>query len=103
LFKTRREILAQRDEKQPWQYPSAGSVFKRPPGQYAGTLIENAGLKGKTIGRAQISAKHAGIIVNLGGASSRDVISLIRLAQDEVQRKFGVQLELEQELVGFER
>jgi UDP-N-acetylmuramate dehydrogenase len=101
LFKTRYEILARRRDKQPWQYPSAGSVFKRPTGHYAGKLIEDAGLKGKTIGRAQISSKHAGIIINLGGAKASDVLELIRLAQDEVRRKLGVQLELEQELVGF--
>jgi UDP-N-acetylmuramate dehydrogenase len=101
LFKVREEILSRRREKQPWQYPSAGSVFKRPPGHYAGKLIEDVGLKGKVIGRAQISAKHAGIIINLGGAKASDVLSLIRLAQTEVHNKFNVQLELEQELVGF--
>jgi UDP-N-acetylmuramate dehydrogenase len=101
LFKVREEILSRRREKQPWQYPSAGSVFKRPPGRYAGKLIEDVGLKGKVIGRAQISAKHAGIIINLGGAKASDVLSLIRLAQSEVHKKFNVTLELEQELVGF--
>ena len=101
LFIIRQEILAKRREKQPWQYPSAGSVFKRPPGRYAGKLIEDAGLKGKTLGRAQISAKHAGIIVNLGGAKASDVLGLIRMAQHEVRRQFNVELELEQELVGF--
>lgn len=101
LFKMRHEILARRHEKHPWQYPSAGSVFKRPPGYYAGKLIEDVGLKGKIIGRAQISSKHAGIIINLGGAKASDVLALIRLAQDQVYRTLGVQLELEQELVGF--
>jgi UDP-N-acetylmuramate dehydrogenase len=101
LFKVREEILSRRREKQPWQYPSAGSVFKRPPGYYAGKLIEDVGLKGKVIGRAQISAKHAGIIINLGGATATDVLSLIHLAQSEVLKKFNVILELEQELVGF--
>jgi UDP-N-acetylmuramate dehydrogenase len=101
LFKVREEILSRRREKQPWQYPSAGSVFKRPPGYYAGKLIEDVGLKGKVIGRAQISAKHAGIIINLGGAKATDVLSLIHLAQSEVLKKFNVILELEQELVGF--
>ena len=103
LFRSRQEILAQRYQRQPWQYPSAGSVFKRPPGHYAGKLIEDAGLKGHTIGRAQISSNHAGTIINLGGARATDVVSLIRLAQDEVREKFGVELELEQELVGFNR
>jgi UDP-N-acetylmuramate dehydrogenase len=101
LFEVREEILSRRREKQPWQYPSAGSVFKRPPGYYAGKLIEDVGLKGKVIGRAQISAKHAGIIINLGGAKATDVLSLIHLAQSEVLKKFNVILELEQELVGF--
>lgn len=101
LFKVRQEILARRYEKQPWQYPSAGSVFKRPPGYFSGKLIEEVGLKGKILGRAQISSKHAGIIINLGGAKASDVSGLIRLAQGEVQRKFNIELELEQELIGF--
>jgi UDP-N-acetylmuramate dehydrogenase len=103
LLKARQEILARRYQRQPWQYPSAGSVFKRPPGHYAGKLIEDAGLKGHAIGRAQISSKHAGIIINLGGAKATDVASLIRLAQNRVRERFRVDLELEQELVGFER
>jgi UDP-N-acetylmuramate dehydrogenase len=102
LFKVREEILARRHEKQPWQYPSAGSVFKRPPGYYTGKLIEDLGLKGRTIGRAQISPKHAGIIINLGDATAEDVRQLIRLAQEEVRRHYGVELELEQELIGFD-
>jgi UDP-N-acetylmuramate dehydrogenase len=101
LFKVRQEILARRYEKQPWQYPSAGSVFKRPPGYFSGKLIEEAGLKGKILGRAQISSKHAGIIINLGGAKASDVLGLIRLAQSDVRKKFNVELELEQELIGF--
>jgi len=101
LFLIRQEILARRQERQPWQYPSAGSVFKRPPGYYAGKLIEEAGLKGKLIGRAQISSKHAGIIINLGGAKASDVLSLIRMTQNEVRRNFNIDLELEQELIGF--
>jgi UDP-N-acetylmuramate dehydrogenase len=101
LFVIRQEILAKRREKQPWQYPSAGSVFKRPPGYYAGKLIEDAGLKGKILGRAQISSKHAGIIVNLGGARASEVLGLIHMAEEEVRKKFSIELELEQELVGF--
>jgi UDP-N-acetylmuramate dehydrogenase len=93
--------LARRYEKQPWQYPSAGSVFKRPPGYFAGKLIEDVGLKGRIWGRAQISTKHAGIIINLGGAKASDVLGLIRLAQSEVRKRFQIELELEQELVGF--
>lgn len=102
LFMVREEILSRRYEKQPWQYPTAGSVFKRPPGHYTGKLIEDLGLKGTRIGRAQISSKHAGIIINLGGATAADVLGLIRLAQSEVLEKYGVNLELEQELVGFD-
>ncbi|MEW5978390.1 MAG: UDP-N-acetylmuramate dehydrogenase [Acidobacteriota bacterium] len=102
LFKIRETILARRFEKQPWQYPTAGSVFKRPPGRYAGKLIEDAGLKGMKIGRAQISPKHAGIIVNLGGAKAEEVMALIRAAQRRVREEFQVELELEQELVGFD-
>jgi UDP-N-acetylmuramate dehydrogenase len=101
LLIVRQEILARRREKQPWQYPSAGSVFKRPPDRYAGKLIEDAGLRGKILGRAQISHKHAGIIINLGGAKASEVLGLIRLAQSEVLQKFDVELELEQELIGF--
>ena len=102
LFIVRQNILALRAQKQPWQYRSAGSVFKRPPGHFAGRLIEEAGLRGRRLGQAQISSKHAGIIINLGGASAGDILSLIRLAQTEVQRQFGIVLELEQELVGFD-
>jgi len=102
LFMVREDILSRRYEKQPWQYPTAGSVFKRPPGHYTGKLIEDLGLKGARIGRAQISPKHAGIIVNLGGAKAADVLGLIRLAQTEVLKNYGVRLELEQELIGFD-
>ena len=102
LFVVREEILARRHEKQPWQYPTAGSVFKRPPGHYTGKLIEDLGLKGAKLGRAQISPKHAGIIVNLGGAKAADVLGLIRRAQTEVLTNYGVRLELEQELIGFD-
>src|SRR5262245_41140464 len=102
LFMIREDILSRRYEKQPWQYPTAGSVFKRPPGHYTGKLIEDLGLKGARIGRAQISPKHAGIIINLGGATAADVLGLIRLAQNEVLKNYGIKLELEQELIGFE-
>ena len=90
-----REVLRRRKEALPLEYPSAGSVFKNPPGDYAGRLIEAAGLKGKTIGGAQISGKHANVIVNRGAASFQDVMGLIDLARGEVERRFGVTLELE--------
>ncbi len=90
-----REVLCRRKESLPLEYPSAGSVFKNPPGDYAGRLIEAAGLQGKRIGDAQISEKHANVIVNRGEASFREVLDLIDLARGEVQKQFGTRLELE--------
>ena len=100
IRKRLRAMLEARKEKQPWRLPSAGSVFKNPPGEFAGRLIEGAGLKGYRIGDAQISPKHANFIVNLGQASSMDILTLIRLAQKKVAEKYGVQLELEIEVIG---
>jgi UDP-N-acetylmuramate dehydrogenase len=91
--------MAQRKATQP-SLPSAGSVFKNPSGDYAGRLIEEAGLKGKRIGDAQISPKHANFIVNLGEAKASDVKALIDVTRDAVYKEFGVWLELEIELVG---
>jgi UDP-N-acetylmuramate dehydrogenase len=88
-----------RRETQPVQ-ASAGSVFKNPPGDYSGRLIEAAGLKGSTWGKAQISPRHANFIVNPGGASAADIVELIRLARRTVRERFGVELELELELRG---
>ncbi len=84
-----------RRETQPLNYPSAGSVFKRPNGFYAGRLIEDCGLKGTTIGGAQVSDKHAGFIVNIGGATSDDVLSLVGKIKQEVKMRFNVSLEEE--------
>jgi UDP-N-acetylmuramate dehydrogenase len=95
-----RSLLQVRKEKQPWRLPSAGSVFKNPPGDFAGRLIEAVGLKGARIGDAQISPKHANFIVNRGQARARDILALIHLAQEKVSRQFGVDLELEIEVVG---
>jgi UDP-N-acetylmuramate dehydrogenase len=95
-----RSLLKARQEKQPWQLPSAGSVFKNPPGDFAGRLIEAVGLKGVRIGDAQISPKHANFIVNRGQARASDIHALIQLAQEKVAQEFGVQLELEIEVVG---
>lgn len=89
------ELMNRRREKQPYDMPSAGSVFKRPEGYFAGTLIEQCGLKGKTVGGAQVSPKHAGFIVNTGGATCQDVQELIALIQETVLREAGVQLECE--------
>ena len=90
-----KELSEQRKAKQPLELPSAGSVFKRPEGYFAGALIEQAGLKGYAIGGAQVSEKHAGFIVNRGGATCKDVVMLIRHIQKTVKEKFGVQLETE--------
>lgn len=94
------ELNSKRREKQPLEYPSAGSVFKRPSGYYAGKLIEDAGLKGYIIGDAQISEKHCGFIINRGNASFEDVINLIKHIQKEVKGKFGVDLVTEVKIVG---
>jgi len=94
------DILALRAKKQPLAYPSCGSVFKRPPGYYAGALIEEAGLKGEKIGGAKVSEKHAGFILNLGNAKAADVYALIRRIEDRVLQRFGVQLEREVKLIG---
>jgi UDP-N-acetylmuramate dehydrogenase len=93
------EIAAQRRATQP---PGAtcGSVFKNPAGDYAGRLIEAAGLKGKRVGGAEISPLHANFVVNIGGATAADVLVLIDMARQEVQARFGVTLELEIELIG---
>lgn len=87
--------MERRKEKQPLDYPSAGSIFKRPEGAYAGTLIEQCGLKGTSIGGAQISEKHAGFIVNTGHATCEDVKKLIALVQKEVKEKTGYFLDKE--------
>ena len=89
------DLMARRKEKQPLEYPSAGSVFKRPEGAFAGALIEQCGLKGRTVGGAQVSEKHAGFIVNIGGATARDVNELVRIIQQEVAEKTGYRLECE--------
>lgn len=89
------DYMARRKEKQPLDFPSAGSVFKRPRGAYAGTLIEQCGLKGKTIGGAQISEKHAGFIINKGNATCQDVCTLIKTVQDKVKQETGYSLERE--------
>lgn len=89
------DFAARRRDKQPLQYPSAGSTFKRPAGYFAGKLIQDAGLMGYTVGGAQVSEKHAGFVINRGGATCADVLALMAHVQDEVKRQFGVQLEAE--------
>lgn len=95
------EFNRRRREKQPLSQPSAGSVFKRPEGQYAGALIEAAGLKGACVGGAQVSEKHANFIVNAGGASAADIRALIEHVQKTVQQHSGFYLEPEVRFVGF--
>ncbi len=96
-----REILHRRRRRQPLEAPSCGSVFKRPEGDYAGRLIEAAGLKGTTCGGAQVSMKHANFIVNRAGASAADVLELIKRVKRAVKDAFGVELQREIVLVGF--
>ncbi len=98
IYARMRELAARRREKQPLEYPSAGSVFKRPEGYFAGKLIEDAGLKGLTIGGAQVSQKHAGFIINRGGATAQDVRRLVSEIQETVYVRFGVKLECEIEM-----
>lgn len=95
------DLTAQRAEKQPLELPSAGSTFKRPEGHFAGKLISDAGLKGYRVGGAAVSAKHAGFVVNAGGATAADVRAVIAHVQDEVERLFGVRLEPELRFLGL--
>jgi UDP-N-acetylmuramate dehydrogenase len=97
------ELLARREKTQPLSVPSCGSVFKNPPGDYAGRLIEAAGLKGHRVGGAQISPLHANFIANLGGATASDVMELIRLAKERVHAQSGTRLECEVRIVGGAR
>jgi UDP-N-acetylmuramate dehydrogenase len=95
------DFLKRRRETQPLDLPSGGSVFRNPPGDYAGRLIEKAGLKGESIGGATISTRHANFIVNTGSASADDIISLMNLARDRVREETGVVLEPEIKVVGL--
>lgn len=94
------EVVSTRCQKQPLSARSAGSIFKRPPGDYAGRLLEAAGAKGKRIGDAQFSTKHANFIINLGRATAADVVELMSWAQNSVYEKFGVWLEPEVCMIG---
>lgn len=103
IEKLMNENTEKRNSKQPLEYPSAGSVFKRPEGYFVGKLIDDAGLKGKCIGDAQISTKHSGFIVNKGNATSKDVLDLINFIKKEIFQKFGVKLEEEIIIIGDEK
>lgn len=89
------DLIGRRKDKQPIEYPSAGSTFKRPEGYFAGALIQECGLKGKTVGGAQVSEKHAGFVINIGNATCNDIKELISLCQKTVYDKTGVYLETE--------
>ena len=89
------DFMDRRKNKQPIDIPNAGSIFKRPEGNFAGTLIEKCGLKGKTIGGAQVSTKHAGFIVNNGNAKCEDVLNLIEFIKEKVMKETGILLECE--------
>lgn len=101
LMRLRREFILKRNTTQPLTLPNSGSMFKNPPGTYAAKLIEQAGLKAKRVGNAQISEKHANFIVNLGNAKASDVVTLVDLARRTVHQNTGILLELEVKLVGF--
>lgn len=104
VIKARMDTLAKRrSDKQPLEYPSAGSTFKRPEGHFAGKLIEDCGLKGTYVGDAQVSEKHSGFIINKKNASAKDILDLIQLVQREVEEKFGVQLHTEVKIWGEEK
>lgn len=95
------DLTRRREEKQPLEYGSAGSTFKRPEGYFAGKLIMDSGLKGYTVGGASVSQKHAGFVINKGDATASDVRAVIAHVQDEVERQFGVRLETEVLFIGW--
>ena len=96
------DLTNKRESKQPLEYPSAGSTFKRPTGYFAGKLIQDAGLKGYSIGGAAVSEKHSGFVINKGNATAKDITDLIKYIQDEVKRQFGVDLHPEVRIIGEE-
>ena len=96
------DLTNKRESKQPIEYPSAGSTFKRPTGYFAGKLIQDAGLKGYSIGGAAVSEKHSGFVINKGNATAKDITDLIKHIQDEVKKQFGVDLHPEVRIIGEE-
>lgn len=96
-----KELTEQRTSKQPLEYPSAGSTFKRPEGYFAGKLIMDTGLRGYRVGGAQVSEKHCGFVINAGGATAADVVQLMSDVNEKVKAKFGVSLEPEVRFLGF--
>lgn len=95
-----KELMEQRNSKQPVELPSAGSTFKRPEGYFAAKLIDDSGLRGFSVGGAQVSTKHCGFVVNTGGATADDIITLMKKVTDIVMEKFGVKLEPEIRIIG---
>ena len=89
------DYMSRRRGKQPLEYPSAGSTFKRPKDNFAGTLIEQCGLKGTSVGGAEVSTKHAGFVINKGGATCKDVLDLCKKVADTVKAEKGIDLEME--------
>jgi len=102
LRQSREEILARRAEKQPLEFPSAGSIFKRPSDDYAGRLVEAAGCKGLREGGAEVSTKHANFILNRGSATATDIHTLMGKVRNRVEERFGVRLETEVRFIGFD-
>lgn len=94
------DLTRRRNEKQPLEYPSAGSTFKRPEGHFAAKLIEDSGLKGFHVGDAEVSAKHSGFVINRGEASAREIMQLVEVVQEEVKNKFDVELHMEVRIIG---
>ena len=101
ISRTVEELASKRKEKQPLEFPSAGSTFKRPEGYFAGKLIDDCGLRGFTVGGAQVSEKHCGFVINRGGATAEDVMKLISAVQRTVSDRFSVLLEPEVRFLGF--
>lgn len=100
IYERMRDLSSRRQEKQPLEFPSAGSTFKRPPGNYAGKLIMDAGLAGYRVGDAQVSEKHCGFVINRGNAAAADILQLIQDVQDIVYERFHVKLEPEIKIIG---
>lgn len=100
ILKIQKEVLKKREMKQPLNYPSAGSIFKRPRNRFAGELIEKAGCKGLKIGGAMVSEKHANFIINIGKAKSEDIYNLIKEVQSRVYKKFKIKLQPEIKFLG---
>lgn len=100
IKQTMAELKEKRNAKQPVNYPSAGSFFKRPEGYFAGKLVQDAGLKGTSVGGAEVSQLHSGFIINKGGATATDIIQLMKLVQARVLEQFGVMLEPEVRIIG---